>query len=113
MGRHPEMRDQAGRFLPGQSGNPGGRPRGGYELREMSRRLAPRILEVMFEIACDPAQPGAVRVRAGNSVLDRGYGRPGRAEHPKVPEHLDLAHMTDAQIMELIADNSEQIQAEL
>ena len=36
------MRDKYGRFLPGVSGNPSGRPCGTYGLRERARELTPR-----------------------------------------------------------------------
>ena len=36
------MRDTYGRFVPGVSGNPGGRPRGTNELRDMVRAMTPQ-----------------------------------------------------------------------
>ena len=58
-------------FKPGQSGNPGGRPKG---LAAKAREYADRALEVIAE-ALEDADP-KVRLAAAKEVFDRGYGKP-------------------------------------
>lgn len=67
----PENKAIAGRFKPGQSGNPGGRPKG---IAALARQHTDRALEVLVAgMADDDAR---VRVAAAREVLDRGWGKP-------------------------------------
>jgi hypothetical protein len=63
------------RFEKGQSGNPGGRPKGDGEIRELARQHTMTALRTLIEIA-DHGQNESARVTAANSILDRGYGKP-------------------------------------
>ena len=72
-----------GRWLPGISGNPGGRPRVVAEITELAREHSRAALSALVEIATDKEQPGAARVAAATALLDRGYGRP--------PSSLDIS----------------------
>lgn len=58
-------------FKPGQSGNPGGRPKG---IAALARQHTDRALEVLAN-ALDDNDP-RVRVQAAKELLDRGYGKP-------------------------------------
>lgn len=79
----PENRDGSGRFRPGQSGNPGGRPRG---LAARIREIAPPDELADFWKAVFTGDPegllGGVkiglkeRMEAATWLADRGYGRP-------------------------------------
>ena len=67
-------RTDKGRFAPGASGNPGGRPKLPGEMREMFQAKAPEAFEVLCKHlhASDPK----VSVTAAKEILDRAYGRP-------------------------------------
>lgn len=70
------MRDTTGRFLPGKSGNPGGRPRVIGHVRDMAQRHADDAISTLAEIMVDSEAPAAARITAACALLDRGYGRP-------------------------------------
>jgi hypothetical protein len=65
-------------FEKGQSGNPNGRPKAISldEIRNIARRKAPGMVDLLARIAEDEEQPAAARVAAANHVLDRAYGKP-------------------------------------
>lgn len=63
-------------FPPGQSGNPGGRPREDGHLRELCRAQTELAIVALVEILSDKAAPAAARVAAANAILDRGWGKP-------------------------------------
>ena len=40
-----------GRFQPGKSGNPGGRPRATHSIQELARKHAPEAIKTLADIA--------------------------------------------------------------
>ena len=60
---------------PGQSGNPGGRPRVIAELQELARAHAPEAIAELARLAKD-AKSETVRIAAIKELLDRAYGKP-------------------------------------
>jgi hypothetical protein len=70
MSDMPENRSNTGRFLPGQTGNPGGRPKG---IAAIAREHTDKAVDVLVS-AMDDADP-RVRVVAAKEILDRGYGK--------------------------------------
>ena len=88
------MRGQArGRpFEPGQSGNPGGRPRVIGELRDLARTHAPEAVRELARLAMH-AKSETPRIAAIRELLDRGFGKatqPIVADGEVVPDNLDL-----------------------
>lgn len=70
----PENKKKTGRFQPGKSGNPGGRPKGSNVVRELARAHTETALKTLVAALKD--KDGRVRVAAANSLLDRGWGKP-------------------------------------
>lgn len=83
-----------GRWQPGQSGNPRGRPRVVAELRDLARERTEDAIGVLASIMNDPRQPPGARVAAARLILERGWGRPPQAEdfvHDPHEDDLDRA----------------------
>ena len=67
------------RFKPGQSGNPGGRPKVLAQVRELAREKSVEAINTLVAIMRDEAQDARARVAAANAILDRGWGKPAQA----------------------------------
>jgi len=74
-----DRRAASGKFGPGQSGNPGGRPREVGDVRALARRHTGTALAALVRVLESPDSPSAAVVAAATALLDRGYGRPGQA----------------------------------
>ena len=88
------MRDTGGRFLPGQSDNPGGRPRIVGHVRDMAQHHAGDAIATLAEIMGQQDAPASARIAAATALLDRGYGRP-----------------VDQRAMVLLAQNTDDLRA--
>lgn len=62
---------------PGQSGNPGGRPKIAAEVRDLAREHGGKAIERL--VALMHSKNESVAVRAAEAILDRDYGRPRQA----------------------------------
>ncbi len=67
------------RFKPGQSGNPGGRPREVPEIKALAREHGPEAIARLAELL--KSKDGKVAVAAARELLDRGYGRAPQEVH--------------------------------
>ena len=73
-------------FMPGQSGNPGGRPNS--TIRELVRQHSTEAVETLAKIM-KASRSDRARILAANSLLDRAWGKPtqpigGDPEEPLV-----------------------------
>ena len=62
------------RFVPGQSGNPGGRPKSAH-VSELARAQTDACIETLVKIRDNTRAPAAARIAAVKELLDRGYGK--------------------------------------
>jgi hypothetical protein len=94
-------------WKPGQSGNPGGRPRVAAEVRALARDHGHAAIERLVRLMYSKNE--SVAVRACEALLDRGYGRTVqgvelsagamsarfRVEFVPVPKRVDAAPACD------------------
>jgi hypothetical protein len=67
------------KFVKGQSGNPGGRPKQAFKLSELARTYTAEAVKTLVQIMRNKKIPAAARVTAVSALLDRGYGRPAQS----------------------------------
>lgn len=72
---------RSGLFLPGKSGNPGGRPKGYAEFRQLCRDHSPEAVETLVTVL---GTGDAASVAAARVLLEYAWGKPASA-----PEDLD------------------------
>jgi hypothetical protein len=73
-------------FMPGRSGNPGGRSRrtsDGRSLAQLCRDYTEDSLRVLHSVVLNENEPTALRVHAAGVILGRGW-----CDAPRVPEGL-------------------------
>lgn len=89
--KQDQNRNAQGKFVKGCSGNPagGGRPKLPAELKAMCQGLAPEAIKVAAQLLNDSEQPGNVRLKAAEVILDRGYGKPAQA----IEGELEIKHL--------------------
>jgi hypothetical protein len=76
-----------GRWAPGQSPNPGGRPKVAGVVRELARQHTEMAITTLVEI-CEHGQNEMARIAAAIALLDRAWGKPTMAV--EVQEALDI-----------------------
>lgn len=78
-------------WQPGQSGNPGGRPKADYRIKELAKEKTEIALNTLAHI-CEHGESESARVSAAEALLNRGWGKPtqpvsGDDEMPPLQVH--------------------------
>jgi hypothetical protein len=82
-----------GRFAPGTSGNPGGRPRGlARTVRELVGDDGDTIVAFWLEVMNDPTARTSDRLEASKLLAERGWGKPTLPVAAVEPTPDDDAH---------------------
>ena len=71
-------------FQPGQSGNPGGRPKEDIEVKALARTAGPEAVEKLVELMRGDDRRTALA--AAQALLDRGFGKPSQAVEMSGPD---------------------------
>ena len=71
------VKDAKGRFVKGHSGNPSGVSKEKKSIIDLCKSMSEDVVYVLYDIAMNDEESGSTRILAGNSILDRGFGKPG------------------------------------
>lgn len=103
----PKRKAPKSAFKPGQSGNPGGRPKAVRELLEVARAACPETLAYLVRVRDDEGEETRARLEAGKILLAYGLGAP-----PKQPEADPIESMSDdelvSKVREVLATRADQ-----
>ena len=66
-------------FKPGESGNPGGRPKAVEGVKELARLHTETAIAALVRVIEDKKANPSARVSAAVAILDRGWGKPVQA----------------------------------
>jgi hypothetical protein len=69
-----QNRTSSGQFLPGKSGNPGGRPKDEHRVSELARSYTAEAIETLVDLMRH-GKDERVRGTAAQALLDRGWGK--------------------------------------
>ena len=69
-----KTRLKSGQFAPGQSGNPGGRPKDEHRVAELARSYTLEAIDTLVELMRD-GKDERIRGTAAQALLDRGWGK--------------------------------------
>lgn len=62
----------------GVSGNPGGRPKSDYRIKDLAQKHTEEAIATLRSIM-KGSEDDRARVAAANAILDRGYGKPAQS----------------------------------
>ncbi len=75
-----QRKASGGSWKPGQSGNPGGRPKEGAvaarRIRHLCREHGDEAVGVILAVMRNPEEAGKTRLYAAELILNRGFGKP-------------------------------------
>lgn len=104
----PENRDSSGRFLPGISGNPGGRPVGLAGMIREATSEGSELVEFMLGVfRGEHGEDLRMRADAATWLTDRGFGKP--TQIPSVEDDCQRCAAFDAEMVTAEEQFSEKI----
>ena len=91
-------RDALGRFLPGSSVNPGGRPKGNPKVKELLKEHSVDAAQKVIELLnCGNPK---IELAAAQEILNRTEGKPLQTQDVQVSSVPDLRTQIKAMLME-------------
>ena len=87
----PQIRDTTGRFVPGQSGNPGGRPAGFHNYIQERTSDGSELTDFVLSVfRGENASCIKERMEAATWLADRGFGKPTVNSVSQAPGFVDF-----------------------
>jgi hypothetical protein len=93
---------RGGRFQPGQSGNPGGKPKAIVEVAAAARARTVEAIETLTTIMRDKKATASARVSAAVAMLERGWGKAPQSISVK-RDPSEMRTMTDDELVAIAA----------
>lgn len=103
VSRRPEP-PVASRWKPGQSGNPGGQPKGLADVRKAARTYTQEAIETLAKWMRDDNPKASIP--AAVALLNRGWGMPQQTVKATVNH---IREMTDAELTEFLTGEHDEI----
>lgn len=72
----PANKKNTGRFKPGVSGNPNGRPKIPQDIRDACRAASIEAINILLELMRSEDTNAGERIKAANTILNRAWGTP-------------------------------------
>lgn len=91
----PDLRNAAGQFVKGQSGNPGGQRKSGYSVSRAAREHTDDAIATLASVMMDEKAPHTSRVAAAAHLLDRGHGKAHQTINVRQLEDMTPEELTD------------------
>jgi len=91
-----------GQFQPGQSGNPGGKPKAIITVVEAARARTVQAIETLTEIMLNKKNSPSARVTAALGLLERGWGKAPQSISIK-RDPAEMGHLTDDELIAIAA----------
>ena len=88
------------KFRPGQSGNPGGRPKNTALLRQLAQDQAEANVRALVEVRDNRRAPASARIAAVRELFDRGFGKAIQTVDGKadlLPVHFVIEGLYDSE----------------
>ena len=101
MEKAVSCRSSNGQFLPGFSGNPGGRPKDVHRVAELARSYTAEAIETLVDLM-RYGKDERVRGTAAQALLDRGWGK----------AKVEVVSSGEGGYLELLRAVNEQIKSE-
>ena len=96
-----QNRTSSGQFLPGKSGNPGGRPKDEHRVGELARSYTAEAIDTLVDLMRH-GKDERVRGTAAQALLDRGWGK----------AKVEVVSSGEGGYLELLRAVNEQIKAD-
>ena len=97
-----EGRTKLGRFKPGVSGNPKGKPKSDPLVREILRANSPEAALKLVELL--NSEKEQIRFMAAQEILNRTEGKPMQAVNMEVNGNMDVRSQIRAVLLERLKD---------